>query len=362
VTLKLHRNTVALLGTAPRAEIRPTTVLGGTYYVSLIPGGRPGSPADARIPLARTSSPVELEQLLAAIPPHAQRSMQRTIGLLDQTLAAGAVTPLQQLLHTAPDTLGPAADVLDAARGTHPDTDLAALVSNLDQAARVLSRHDGQLGAVVDSLARTSAVLATEARPVAASVGTLPDTLAAVRQGADDLSASLDRVPPTAEAITPAVEDLQPLLRRLDPALADAHDLLHQARPLLGDARPLVHRLVPTSRVVDDVLGDVNGPVLDRVNGPILGTVVSDFRGRAPKYPGGTSEGHPLYAELGYMLSNLDGAMKAYDGNGSMISFQPGIGTSSLLGLPDPLGPLADLRPPPSRSLGPLTGLLGGTR
>jgi hypothetical protein len=31
------------------------------------------------------------------------------------------------------------------------------------------------------------------------------------------------------------------------------------------------------------------------------------------------------------MVSNLDGAIKAYDNNGSMISFQPGFGTSSLL-------------------------------
>ncbi|MDT7636272.1 MAG: phospholipid/cholesterol/gamma-HCH transport system substrate-binding protein, partial [Pseudonocardiales bacterium] len=36
--LKLHNGTRALLGTDPSAEIRPTTVLGGTYYVQLYPG------------------------------------------------------------------------------------------------------------------------------------------------------------------------------------------------------------------------------------------------------------------------------------------------------------------------------------
>jgi phospholipid/cholesterol/gamma-HCH transport system substrate-binding protein len=93
----------------------------------------------------------------------------------------------------------------------------------------------------------------------------------------------------------------------------------------------VVERLVPASRVGIDVLDDVRGRVLERVNGPILSAVLSGFRGQAPKYPGGTSHGHPLYQELGYMFSNLDGAMKAYDDNGSMISFQPGFGTSSLL-------------------------------
>jgi phospholipid/cholesterol/gamma-HCH transport system substrate-binding protein len=330
VALKLHPGTVALLGTAPTAQIRPTTILGGTYYVSLKPGGRPGSPAGGRIAASRTGTPVELEQLLEAIPPRAQRSLQRTIGLLDQTLAVAA-GPLRELLRTAPDTLAPAAQVLDAARGVRPDTDLSVLVSDLDRTARVLSRRDGQLGRIVDSLAITAAVLARESGPLRDAVAMLPDTLSAAHRGADDLSSILDRVPPTAAAIMPAVAQLNPLMRRLDPALAETRALLDQARPLIADARPMVERLVPASRVGIDVLDDVRGRVLERVNGPILSAVLSGFRGQAPKYPGGTSHGHPLYQELGYMFSNLDGAMKAYDDNGSMISFQPGFGTSSLL-------------------------------
>jgi phospholipid/cholesterol/gamma-HCH transport system substrate-binding protein len=330
VALKLRPGTAALLGTAPTAQIRPTTILGGTYYVSLKPGGRPGSPAGGRIAASRTGTPVELEQLLEAVPPRAQHSLQRTIGLLDQTLAVGA-GPLRELLRTAPDTLAPAAQVLDAARGVRPDTDLSVLVSDLDRSARVLSGRDGQLGGIVDSLAITAAVLARESGPLRDAVAMLPDTLSAAHRGADDLSSILDRVPPTAEAIMPAVAQLNPLMRRLDPALAETRALLDQARPLIADARPVVERLVPASRVGIDVLEDVRGRVLERVNRPILGAVLSGFRGQAPKYPGGTSHGHPLYQELGYMVSNLDGAIKAYDNNGSMISFQPGFGTSSLL-------------------------------
>jgi phospholipid/cholesterol/gamma-HCH transport system substrate-binding protein len=256
--------------------------------------------------------------------------LQRTIGLLDQTLAVGA-GPLRELLRTAPDTLAPAAQVLDAARGVRPDTDLSVLVSDLDRSARVLSGRDGQLGGIVDSLAITAAVLARESGPLRDAVAMLPDTLSAAHRGADDLSSILDRVPPTAEAIMPAVAQLNPLMRRLDPALAETRALLDQARPLIADARPVVERLVPASRVGIDVLEDVRGRVLERVDRPILGAVLSGFRGQAPKYPGGTSHGHPLYQELGYMVSNLDGAIKAYDNNGSMISFQPGFGTSSLL-------------------------------
>ena len=58
--------------------------------------------------------------------------------------------------------------------------------------------------------------------------------------------------------------------------------------------------------------------------------------------PGGGGTGHPLYAELGYALTNLNGSIKTYDGNAGMISFQPGLGTASLLNTPGGLDALLE--------------------
>ncbi|NMO91480.1 MlaD family protein [Actinomycetospora sp. TBRC 11914] len=340
IRLKLDPGTVEKLGTAPRADIRPTTVLGGTYYVDLVAGGRPGRPDGGRIPADRTTTPVELDTALAAIPPDAQRSLQRTFGLLDRTLRpgpGGAQDPLRSLLRTAPATLVPAGQTLDALRGRRPDTDLEALVTNVDRAAGVLSERDGQLGSVVDSFATTADVLARESRPVSDAVAAMPETLRAVHRGADDLSTTLDRIPPTADAIDPAVRDLDPLFRDLDPALARTHDLLDQLRPALDDAHPLVGDLVPAVRAGNRVLDDVADPVFDRINGPILGALNAEFHGTPEgdensKYPGGGLDTRgPLYAQLGYALTNLNGAIKTYDGNAGMINFQPGFGASSLI-------------------------------
>jgi phospholipid/cholesterol/gamma-HCH transport system substrate-binding protein len=351
IRLKLDPGTVEKLGTAPRADIRPTTVLGGTYYVDLVAGGRPGEPDGDRIPADRTTTPVELDTVLAAIPPDAQRSLQRTVGLLDRTLRpgpGGAQDPLRSLLRTAPPTLVPAGQTLDALRGERPDTDLAALVTDIDRAAGVLSEKDGQFGSVVDSFANTADVLARESRPVADAVAAMPGTLRAVHHGADDLSTTLDRIPPTADAIDPAVRDLDPLLRDLDPALVQTHALLDQLHPALDDARPLVDDLVPTARAGRQVLDDVADPVFERINGPILGALNSEFHGTDPndlnaKYPGGGLDTKgPLYAQLGYALTNLNGAIKTYDGNAGMINFQPGIGTASLLNTPGGLDGLLE--------------------
>ena len=45
VDLKVDNGVVDRLGTTPSAAIRPTTLLGGNYYVDLKPGGTPGEPA-----------------------------------------------------------------------------------------------------------------------------------------------------------------------------------------------------------------------------------------------------------------------------------------------------------------------------
>ncbi|MPY81461.1 MAG: MCE family protein, partial [Actinophytocola sp.] len=59
--MKLDNGTLDKLGTEPSARIRPTTLLGGNYYVHLEHGGAEGAFDDETIPLTRTTSPpVEL--------------------------------------------------------------------------------------------------------------------------------------------------------------------------------------------------------------------------------------------------------------------------------------------------------------
>ncbi|HEX4250430.1 MAG TPA: MlaD family protein, partial [Pseudonocardia sp.] len=121
MTLKVHNGTRALLGTDPGAEIRPTTVLGGTYYVQLSPGGGSGEASTDTIPVTRTHVPVELDRLLSAIPPVAQRGLQGMTERLDSTFKAGVGGPLNQFLADAPATLRPTGVVADALRGVNKD-------------------------------------------------------------------------------------------------------------------------------------------------------------------------------------------------------------------------------------------------
>jgi phospholipid/cholesterol/gamma-HCH transport system substrate-binding protein len=330
--LTLTNGTRALLGTEPSAEIRPTTVLGGAYYVQLYPGGDKGTADSATIPVVRTRLPVELDRLLSAIPLDAQRGLQGSLERLDATFAAGAGAPLDQLLADAPGTLRPTAAVADALRGINKDTDLASLVTNLDNTARVLSARPGQLRSILDSLTSDARVLGADAVPLDQTVAELPHTLTATRVGAQDLSGTLDKLTATARDARPTVRRLDPLLRRTAPTLAQLRPVLADLHPLLADAVPLLDHLAPTLRQGHDLLADLHGPVLDRINGPILGQFNDQWHGLAPKYPGGGGDGDTFYQELGYMVAHIDDAVSYQDATGHKIAFQLGAGSNSLEG------------------------------
>jgi len=198
----------------------------------------------------------------------------------------------------------------------------------------VLDRQDAAVAGSLDGLADVSGTLAQSREDVARAVQVLPSTLEQTRTGLADLDKTLALLDDTATAARPAVQQLGPLSEQLDPALVEARPVLADLRPLLHDAAPMVQHLTPAaaSASAQGVLADVRGPVLDRVRGPILDTLGNTWRGSGPyKLSGGGVQGdHKMYEELGYMLSNIDRASQAHDGNGALLGFQVSGGPGSL--------------------------------
>ncbi|WP_250287117.1 MULTISPECIES: MlaD family protein [unclassified Frankia] len=378
VSMKIDGSVLRKLGDQPSAAVRPTLLVGGAYYVELTHGGPGGGFGAGRtIPVERTSVPVELDQVLSAITPDAQKSIPRTVERLDATLRNDGQEELRKIITDAPDTLEPAGVVLSAARGTRPDTDLTGVVTGLQHTAAALTKQDGQLDSIITSLATTSSALADERRPLAQTVADLPQTLQTTRAGLADLDPTLDKLTTTAQAFRPAARQLDPVLAKLDPVLERTLPVATDLRILLQDARPLVDRLVPTAQDANGVLTDVRGPVLERLNGPIVQTVLAPWHGTGV-YKGGGND-HLLYQELGYWFSHGDDVFKFHDSNGAAGRLMAGVGVNSVggtatvlpleqylesLGLQQPLGPQEGTRqgapgliPPPAA--GPDAGALG---
>lgn len=333
VEMKLDHGTRAKLGTEPRANIRPTLLLGGTYYVELVPGGADHpAPDGGTIPVSRTTLPVELDKVLSAVTPDASVAARGTTASLDETLRAGR-PQVDRLLTHGPRTLGPASSVLHALAGTRPDQDLTTLVTSTRNTARALTRQDGQLGGIIDDLATTSGALASSRTALSRTVADAPATLATTRAGLADLDTTLDRLRTTATSFRPSARALDDVLGELGPVLRTARPVIADTRVAARDARPMVEQLVPTAGLANGVLEDVKGPVLERAKGPITTAVMSPWHGTG-KYDGGGND-HPLYKETGYLLSNTASVFQFHDHNGASGRLMAGVGLSSVGGLVD---------------------------
>jgi phospholipid/cholesterol/gamma-HCH transport system substrate-binding protein len=315
------------LGAAPSAAIRPTTLLGGNYYLELKPGGDPGT-FTGIIPVARTTVPVELDRVLERVGPEQRKGIQTFIGQFDKTLRPEGSTAAKSLVASAPATLVPAGTVLQALRGNRPDTDLSDLVSGLSSTARVLTAQKQQLDSLLTDAAGTTATLAQRRDDLATTLREAPATLASTRSGLTALDHTLEQVRLTAPQARAAVQSATALLAKAGPVLEQARPLLADLRPLAANLRPILQGLTPLVTSATGVVGDVNGATIKRLQGPILSTVLSPYRGSTP-----------FYQELAYMVAGLDATSDMVDRNGATIAFDPGLGIQSLGGtaLKDPL-------------------------
>jgi phospholipid/cholesterol/gamma-HCH transport system substrate-binding protein len=325
--IKINKDIRSKLGAAPSAAIRPTTLLGGNYYLEIKPGGDPGTFVGV-IPATRTTVPVELDTVLNYVGPEQRKGLQTLITQLDKSVGPTGSTAAKSLVASSPSTLGPAATVLDALRGTHQDTDLSDIVSGLSSTARVLTAQKQELDALLTDAAGTAVTLANRRDDLATTLRDAPATLANTRAGLQALNQTLGLVRTTAPRARASVQSATVLLAASRPVLAQARVLLTDLRPMAADLRPLLQGLMPLVPATTALVSDVNGAPLRRIQGPVLSTVLAPYRGSTR-----------FYQELAYMFAGLDATSAMVDRNGATIGFDPGVGVQSIGGLPlaDPL-------------------------
>ena len=330
VTMHLDSGVLEHLGNEPRAAIRPTTLLGGNYYVELSPGGQEGSPS--AIPASRTTIPVELDRVLETLQPKTRVSTQRVIGSLNDTLNTRGSTAVRGIVTDAPRTLRPLGSALQALQGQDAANDLSVFVANLKTVAQALNDKNDDVDASVRGLSAVSSALADSSPEVARTVHDLPYTLRTARSGLSALSTTLDQLKDVSHSALPTARSLSSTLSALNPAVHDLRPVVRDLRPTLADLRPTVQKLVPSAISGTHVVNDLKARPMQRVNGPIIGSLYRDWHGTGLYNKGGND--HLLYKEIGNMIAGMDNASKMTDRNGSTIHFQPGFGIGSVSGMP----------------------------
>lgn len=318
ISMKLNNGTMNKIGSSPSASIRPATLLGGNYYIDVVPGGDRGSKPHGVIPVARTTYPVELDTVLTTLRAPQRKAIQVVTKGLDQALAAGGTSALQDLTKTAPAPLRDTATVLTALQGTQPQTDLAKLVPGLESTAKELSRRPGELGSTVQHLSTISATLAARAAAVNEALAAAPDTLDSTRQGLADLSSTLDSLDRTAAVAGPSIARLGTFLDHAQPALVSLRPVVASLRPLMTDLRATTAQLVPAVPSSQNVIDDLSGPVIARVKGPILHAVIDRYR-----------DNIAFYQAFAYTMAGMNSTSMTSDPNGHEIDFQPGPGAGT---------------------------------
>jgi virulence factor Mce-like protein len=265
VTMRVHEKGFRLRRDA-RANIYWRTLLGFQFSIELDPGSDPESLGDRTIPQSRTTTQVELDQVLAAIDRPSRTSIRGTLRAFDNGFAA-ASRPGRAL-----DALAPAmrqiAPGVDALRGVGAG-DLSETVRNTSRLTGALARNEAALGGLVQGADASLAVTAARRADLAGILRDAPATLVDTRSTMARLRGTLDALDPLAAQLRPGARRLDDASRALRPALAELRPLLAHAHPLLDDLRPTLARLGRAARTGTPLLAGLE-PTLRRTRDTLL--------------------------------------------------------------------------------------------
>jgi phospholipid/cholesterol/gamma-HCH transport system substrate-binding protein len=337
------------------AAIRPRIFLEGNFFVELDPGS-PSAPemdSGGTIPVSRTSTAVQLDEVLTALQSPVRADLSRLLesygtALTHEPSAAEDVTQLPevkgksgaQALNGAFKYGGDAgrysSQVTNALLGTQ-QRDLSRLVAGAGRAFGAFAAREADLKEFIDNFNVFTGALATQSANLSTTVHLLAPTLRVARTSLVSLNRSLPPLRGYSIQLTPAVAALPDLISASKPFLA-------QVRPLLsgkeaGGLAKLLRKSTPGLAGANQASKENTLPQLNRlalcttkVLVPTGNQVVQDR----------FSTGGPNYREFLYNLVNFAGAAQNFDGNGPYLRAQAG-GGPLLVGEPNPHGNPATL-------------------
>jgi ABC-type transporter Mla subunit MlaD len=342
-------------------DIRPRIFLEGNFFLDL----RPGSPSapeigdNGSIPLSRTGTAVQLDEILTALQSDSRLNLQLLLegfgtGLTylptpvddqdqdPEIQGESAATALNRTFEYGESAGRDTAIVNDALRGTTGD-DLSKLIAGAGKAFSALADRERQLQELVSNFDTFSGALASESANLSETIALLEPTLQTANRSLIDLNAALPALRGFAIALEPGVAELPETIRAGRPWLEQAlpllsrrelgglASLLEQSTPNLASANRETLRLLPEittfSRCVDENLIPAGNVVLQ-----------DSFAGNS------FNSGQPNYREFLYTSVGVAAESANFDGNGPYVRFQPGGGPVPVQ-TPNPAGSTSPIIP-----------------
>jgi phospholipid/cholesterol/gamma-HCH transport system substrate-binding protein len=332
------------------AAIRPRIFLEGNFFIDLNPGS-PSAPemdSDATIPVSRTSTAVQLDEILTALQAPVRADLSRLLesfgtALTNEPTAAEDETQLPEVQgRTAAEALNDAfkyggdagrysSQVTNAFLGTQ-QRDLRRLVAGAGRTFGAFASSEADLQGLIDNFNTFTGALAAQSANLTTTVRLLAPTLRVAESSLISLNRTLPPLRTFAIVLTPAVAELPDLIAASKPWLAQVRPALSGREgggvaKLLAEATPGLAGAAQAGKEV--VLPQLNRLSLctTQVLVPTGNQVIEDR----------FSTGGPNYREFLYTLVNFAGSAQNFDGNGPYTRAQVG-GGPVLVGEPNPQG------------------------
>jgi ABC-type transporter Mla subunit MlaD len=299
----------------------------------------------ATIPVSRTSTAVQLDEVLSALQSPVRADLNHLLEGLGTAYthvptAAEDATQLPEVKgKTGAEALNGAfkyggdagrysAQVTNAFLGTQQE-DLSRLVAGAGRTFGAFASREADLQGLIDNFNVFTGALAAESANLSTTIQLLAPTLKTARASLVSLNRTLPPLRTYALEFTPAVAELPGLISASKPWLAQVRPLLSGKEgggvaKLLAEATPGLAGAAQAGKEV--ALPQLNQLSLctTKVLVPTGNQVINDR----------FSTGGPNYREFLYNLSNFAGQSQNYDGNGPYLRLQGG-GGSQLVGEPN---------------------------
>jgi phospholipid/cholesterol/gamma-HCH transport system substrate-binding protein len=331
VTMQID-DTITPIHTDATLEIRPRLFLEGNFYVALDAGtpSAPDLPDEGTIPLAHTGDPVQIDQVLDALPAQIRLQLQQTLAGFGQALdtvpsaaddaqldpAVRGLTGAQAINKTfdsSAQALRDSAIVSDALTGPHGRA-LSQTVSGLAHASAGLARADGRLTDLISEFDQTLQVTAAQQQGLRQTIALLGPTAENARHGFAALNNALPATERFAGDLASGVPEVPATILAADPWLAQAKPLLSRSE-LLG----LLEQLAPASTQLAQLTHRTQSflPKIDAFDRCITGVFLPT--GNLLVNDGPSSSGVPNYREFWYAIAGQAAEGQGADGNGNVL-------------------------------------------
>ena len=299
-------------------KIRPRLFLEGNFYVDLKPGTpeSPELPDGGMIPVTQTARPVQLDQILSALPAPTRASLQGALRGVADAFDSGQPTGAQALnrtLKTSPQSLRDSAVVGQALLGPEAH-DLSRAIAGFAKATKAVAENEDAATRLVRDFRATMNALAAKAPALQRTVALLGPTAVNARRAFAGLNAALPSTRRFARDLVPAAKATPAAIDAAEPWIA-------QARPLLGE-RELGGWLRDLSALTPRLAGLAHQtrrflPSIDDFNRCLTGVILPS--GNLEIDDGPLSVPVENYKELWYSFVAQAGEGAGFDGNGSFL-------------------------------------------